>query len=398
MGTMYQSGKVIFPYPGLYQKPPRGRGPMKRARITRKNRRNVTVPRVALWWTAVFMVLVSCTTRGPPVSAPPVVTGTLRIEEPVLPPPPLPPLPAPEFERVMTIDEAVRQIKVNSPEIVKSVTPGPVDDITVTGDIQGYRVVYDLRNALPQDGRGFLVAFSVEDPLRGEKREDSLLWQAEEDNAGVLLSMDDDYQDDWEAYFDCFDRHGAKITFFVQGEMCHFCREARSRGHDIGYHTLRHLNLTKVSEEVFRSETLGALSDFRRAGIPLGSFAYPYGLSEPWMHEALSPFFGLQRGYGVRFQTYRGQAIDRYIASTAIDNILFKEDGAFERALFLMLLTTKFLGKDHVASFTTHDISDTAQWGIKPARLEYLLKTIQDFNLKFYLFSDFAKTALSAAP
>jgi hypothetical protein len=36
--------------------------------------------------------------------------------------------------------------------------------------------------------------------------------------------------------------------------------------------------------------------------------------------------------------------------------------------------------------------------GIKPAWLEYLLKTIQDFDLKFYLFSDFAKAALSAAP
>ena len=57
-----------------------------------------------------------------------------------------------------------------------------------------------------------------------------------------------------------------------------------------------------------------------------------------------------------------------------------------------MLLTTKFMGKDHVAPFTTHDISDTAKWGITPARLEYLLKTTKEFDLKFYLFSDFTKT------
>jgi hypothetical protein len=317
-----------------------------------------------------------------------VITTTPRIREIAL----SPAAAVPEFEPVITIDEAVKQVKGNSPEIIKSVIPGSVEDITVSGDINGYRVVYDLQNALPQDGRGFLVAFSVEDPSRREKRDDSFLWTPEEDNAGILLSMDDDYQAAWETYFDFFDRHGAKITFFVQGEFCHFCLEARKRGHDIGYHTLHHLNLTEVSEDVFHSETLGVVDDFRQAGIPLGSFAYPYGLSEPWMHEALSPVFGIQRGYGTYFRIYRGEAINGYIGSTAIDNILFKEDGVFERSLFLMLLTTKFLGKDHVAPITTHNISDTAQWGIKPARLEYLFKTIKEFDLKFYLFSDFAKT------
>jgi hypothetical protein len=54
------------------------------------------------------------------------------------------------------------------------------------------------------------------------------------------------------------------------------------------------------------------------------------------------------------------------------------------------------LGKDHIVPFTTHDISDTAQWGIKPARLEYLLKTIAEFKLKFYLFSDFARLDFEA--
>lgn len=336
----------------------------------------------------VFTALASCTTQGPPVTAPESMAVTAIPPRVRMPPPPA----IPKFEPVMTIDEAVKQVKGNSPEIIKSVTTGSVEDITVSGDINGYRVVYDLQNALPQDGRGVLVAFSVEDPSQREKRDDSFLWTPEEDNAGILLSMDDNFQDDWEAYFDFFDRHGAKITFFVQGEFCHFCLDARNRGHDIGYHTLHHLNLTKVSADVFRSETLGAIDDFRQAGIPLGSFAYPYGLSDPWMQEALSPFFGLQRGYGAHFRIYRGETINGYIVSTAIDNILFKEDGAFERALFLMLLTTKFMGKDHVAPLTTHDISDTAKWGIKPARLEYLLKTTKEFDLKFYLFSDFAKT------
>jgi peptidoglycan/xylan/chitin deacetylase (PgdA/CDA1 family) len=346
----------------------------------------------------IFMALASCTTRGPPVAGP--IPGPIpgpgffpELPEEVLPPAAA----APGPERLEPINEVLKKVKANSPEILKSIRVDSAEDFTVLGDIDGYRVVYDLQNALPLDEQRFLVAFSVEDPARGEKRDDSFLWTAEEDNAGVLLSMDDDYQDDWEAYFDTLDHYGAKITFFVQGELCLFCQKARDRGHDIGYHTHHHLNLTKVSPELFFTETQAGINDFRHAGVPLGSFAYPYGLSEPWMIEALSPFFNLQRGYGVRFAIYRKETLNGYIASKAIDNILFKEDGQFERALFRMLLTTKFLGKDYVAPFTTHDISDTAQWGIKPARLEYLLKTIQDFKLKFYRFSDFTEPALQSA-
>jgi peptidoglycan/xylan/chitin deacetylase (PgdA/CDA1 family) len=334
-----------------------------------------------------FMTLVSCATRGPPVTVP--VIPTPREEIPVSAVTPEPG-PEPEPEPELRIDDAVRKVKANSPEIIKSFTVDSGEDVTVSGEISRFRVVYDLRNAVFQDDRRALVAFSVEDPLENERREDTFLWAAEEDNAGILLSMDDNYQDRWKTYFDLFDHYEAKLTFFVQGELDPFCLEARSRGHDIGYHTKNHLNLTKVSQEVFHAETLSGLDDFRNAGIPLDAFAYPYGLSEPWMIEALSSSFGLQRGYGVRFHIYQKEKINGYIASKALDNILFKEDAQFEQTLFLMLFTIKFLGRDHLASFTTHDISDTAQWGIKPARLEYLLKMMKEFNLQFYRFSDLA--------
>jgi peptidoglycan/xylan/chitin deacetylase (PgdA/CDA1 family) len=333
-----------------------------------------------------FVVLVSCTTRGPPVTAPVIPAPRKEI-----------PLPAalPEPRPVSRIDEVVEAVKANSPEIIKSVTADSVEDITVEGELKGYRVVYDLRNAAPRDDRHFLVAFSVEDPWGNERREDSFLWKAEADDAGILLSLDDNYFEGWKAYFDLFDRYGAKITFFVQGDFCLFWQEALGRGHDIGYHTKNHLNLTKVSPEVFRAETLAGLDEVRSMGIPLYAFAYPYGLSEPWMVEALSPAFGLQRGYGVRFQVYQKEAIHGYIASKALDNILFKEDRAFEQDLFFMLFITKFLGKDHIVSLTTHDISDTALWGIKPARLEYLLRITKEFNLKFYRFSDLREVVVA---
>ncbi|MCL2480061.1 MAG: hypothetical protein FWF22_11185, partial [Treponema sp.] len=53
----------------------------------------------------------------------------------------------------------------------------------------------------------------------------------------------------------------------------------------------------------------------------------------------------------------------------------------------LILLAAKFTGNS-IVPFTTHDISDAAQWGIKPGRLEFLLKTVRELKLKFYSYND----------
>ena len=188
------------------------------------------------------------------------------------------------------------------------------------------------------------------------------------------------------------------MTFFVQGSVSHeggeelaaFCKEALRRGHDVGFHTGHHLNLTKVSRNAFYWETVSAAEEFIEAEIPLAAFAYPYGLSEPWMHEALLPSFGIIRGYGVKFRLYSAWEIrPGYIVSKAIDNIIYKRDSDFEREIALMLLAAKFIGGGSIVPFTTHDISDDADWGITPRRLEYLLKTARDLKLRFYRYRDF---------
>jgi hypothetical protein len=53
-----------------------------------------------------------------------------------------------------------------------------------------------------------------------------------------------------------------------------------------------------------------------------------------------------------------------------------------------MLRTVKFIGKGNILPLTTHNISDTADWGIKPRRLEYVLQTIRDLKLKFYRYGE----------
>ncbi|MDR2418320.1 MAG: polysaccharide deacetylase family protein [Treponema sp.] len=326
---------------------------------------------------SIFVLLASCASNR----------NAIRLEPETIPRTPV--------EELSPMDLATRRVKQNQSDIHKYFALDEVADIIVMADIteqsEDFHVVYDLVNAAPSaDGSGFTVSFSISGKQSGETREDTLEWLIREDKAGLLLAMDDDYQDVWTEYLDLFDQYGAKITFFVQGRLDPFCALALLRGHDVGYHSINHLNLPKVSREVFFEETTSDLGTFRDAGIPLNSFAYPFGLSESWMHEELLHHFKILRGYGVTFRVYDSAAIRRgYISSKAIDNTLYKQDAAFEAIISLMLRTIKFIGGDIVLPLTTHTIADDADWGIKPARLEYLLGMAEQLQLKFYRYSDF---------
>jgi hypothetical protein len=317
-------------------------------------------------------ILASCASR------PAVPAGSPAVES----------LPEPALIR-QAIDEFAQRVKNNDPALRKYFFQGEDSAISVMADWDAFQVTYDLRNARPAPGGRWEVDFSIQE-TGGRRLDDTLLWNISPGDSGVLLSLDDDYLAEWREYFDLFDQYGAKITFFVTGGYSSFCTEALDRGHDIGCHTMNHLNLPKVSREQFFQETLGTVESFREAGVPLRSFAYPFGLSEPWMREVLAGTFTVQRGFGVRYRLYDRAAVKAgYIVSISIDNITYKTDEEFEAALTMMLRAAKFIGGDSIVPLTTHTIDEDADWGISPRRLEFLFKTMADLKMRFYRYGDF---------
>jgi hypothetical protein len=169
-----------------------------------------------------------------------------------------------------------------------------------------------------------------------------------------------------------------------------FSHDALSRGHDVGYHSMNHLDLRRASSETINQETIEPLETFWKNGIPVLSFAYPFGFSETWIHEILLQYYGILRGYGTTYRLYTEEQIRAgYIISRAIDNTVIQGNENFQRSILLMLRTVKFLSDGRILPLTTHVISDTAAYGISPSRLEFLFKTAQDLQLKFYRYSDF---------
>ena len=347
---------------------------------------------------AVFIM--SCATRPPiaPVPEPELVVKT--IYRPLF----LPPADEPRepFER------ALWNIKMNTPLFEKYFYGGAdlaagrgiagAANIIVRGkaiiDGNEFRVTYDLANAAIAGRNIFYIPFFLENLTSGVSRRDGLLWSPMDEPSGILLSFDDDYWQAWRRHFDLFDRYGARVTFFVQGslepgaltEVGLFSLEALDRGHDLGFHTINHYDLRRVSRETFYAETIEAANMFFLEGIPFSAFAFPFGFSEPWMHEALAPFFPFIRGYGVNIRFLDSRTLrGGYFVSTAIDNIIFPDEARFKNDIRLILLAAKFIG-NIIVPFTTHDIADAVQWGIAPGRLEFLLRTARELRLNFYTY------------
>ncbi|MCL2231828.1 MAG: polysaccharide deacetylase family protein [Treponema sp.] len=368
--------------------------------------RHKHVHTLLLIFLAVFIM--SCATRPPPV--------VIEPELPVLPIEPADPVvitiyrpflldeeePAEPFER------ALWNIKMNTQLFERYFKEGAAvaagrgfagtENIIVRGRafIGGneFRVTYDLANAAIAGRNIFYIPFFLENLTNGVSRHAGLLWSPMDEQSGILLSFDDEYWDAWRRNFDLFDRYGARVTFFVQGrfepealtEVELFSLEALDRGHDLGFHTINHQDLRRVSRETFYAETIEAAEVFLQAGIPFSSFAFPFGFSEPWMHESLAPFFPFIRGYGRNIRFLDTRSISRgYFVSTAIDNIVFPDETRFRNDIRLILLAAKFIG-NIIVPFTTHDIADAVQWGITPGRLEFLLRTARDLRLNFYTY------------
>ena len=304
-------------------------------------------------------------------------------------------------ETLSAIEQIRLRVKQNGSDVVKSFDLDDDGQITVKANfrygISRYEVIYDLENLAGPVDSAYTINFTISEKPYGLYTEDSLLWIPEDGTEGILLSLDDDYMQAWEQYFDLFEKYNCRITFFIQGAwepdiIGPFAAEAIRRGHDIGFHSINHLDLRSISMETFLAETAEPAEIYRSRGIPLSAFAYPFGFSEPWMHEILLGSFDVLRGYGVTFRLYNEENIRTgYLISKAIDNTVIQGNENFEKTVLSMLRTVKFLNDRRILPVTTHDISDEAAWGITAERLEYFLKSASELNLKFYLYSDFAK-------
>ena len=304
-------------------------------------------------------------------------------------------------EKILLFENVHNKVLQNSEEIQKYIYTDETGDVIVKADIieineddntMEFQVSYDTRNIqFDYITNEYSIPFTLICLTTNDIADDSLLWKPEEDDTGILLSFDDQYFKVWESYFYMFQYYNASATFFITGRPNNFSLTAIENGHDIGYHSLNHKMLISVPYDEYKNETTGLVDDFRSFGVPLLSFAYPYGRYHEWMNDELLMTYKITRGFTNLFYAYSKTEIkNNFIFSKSIDYYYYNNDFDYIKSINMMLRAIKFTEQNLILPLSSHTIRDNASWGISPGRLDYLLRTARDLKIKFYRFSDFA--------
>lgn len=209
----------------------------------------------------------------------------------------------------------------------------------------------------------------------------------QENPSGILLSFDDYYPDNWEANFDLLDKYDVNVTFFINSlEPTDFCYKAVERGHEIGFHTRFHVDLTDATDEELYENAIEPIEYFRSNGFPLTTFAYPYGNYNDPLNELLLQHYKVLRG-GWHYELNSKEDLKTgLVEARCIDNANFDSDLRFKLTINKMLYEARW-SEGTVVALYSHGI-EAGEWCITPERLEYVLKRAKQLDLEFYTFQE----------
>lgn len=120
--------------------------------------------------------------------------------------------------------------------------------------------------------------------------------------AGIALTFDDDYVDNWYKYLPVLDSLGVKATFYISSyhklsaEQVSKLRYIMQSGNEIAYHTTNHINIAKyleshTEEELLQNEIYPDLIKMQQDGFFPVVFAYPYGSHNHETDKYLKSYF-----------------------------------------------------------------------------------------------------------
>ncbi len=220
--------------------------------------------------------------------------------------------------------------------------------------------------------------------------------------AGVAISFDDAFVDEWYSLKDLFNKYEAKVTFYVSHfdllpeESLEKLKILQENGHEIAFHGLRHIGAAKFVKEnslnrYLETEIFPGIDAMTKCGFSPSNFSYPYGARDPYLDKALLRYFKHVRGvvctnHGKRIVDfnqvyYRGNK--GLIFSAGMDNIYGNSVEDIQYGLRKAMDHKKTL-----LLFAHKPSNDAGDYCVPPTRLEAVLKYASENKLKFYRISD----------
>lgn len=216
--------------------------------------------------------------------------------------------------------------------------------------------------------------------------------------AGIVLTFDDDRVDNWYKYLPLLDSAGVKATFYI----CKYNRftaaqknklaAIRNHGHEIAFHTTNHYNMEEyvyknkhTLEELMICEVEAGLKLMNKDGYYPKTFAYPYGAHNGLFDKALMRYFKSVRALNGT-QDFSKSLVpnnkNNLLYALGIDNSSNRSDADITR----ILQSAK--NNNSCAVLVAHDINTNSKYSVTLKRLKEILAFVNENGLKYFTASE----------
>ncbi|WP_337965332.1 polysaccharide deacetylase family protein [uncultured Flavobacterium sp.] len=238
----------------------------------------------------------------------------------------------------------------------------------------------------------FLTLFSCESKKQKKEPKDY--------KAGVILSFDDAYVDEWYMADQALKKYGWKATFNV-------CRidsigapeikkllQMQKEGHEIAGHGYHHYNAVKFVKKhgitsYMNQEIEPMIESMKKHSFKVTTFAYPYGERSDALDKALSAKFKIIRGRAFGGEVPEKQ--DSYFNNSKIVFAFDIDNSHIHFSIPYLLELLDYAKKnDKILLLCGHKPvkNVTGNYQTKIETLEFICKYMKKNDLKYYTISD----------
>lgn len=221
--------------------------------------------------------------------------------------------------------------------------------------------------------------------------------------AGVILSFDDAYVNEWHTTNQKLKKYGWKGTFFVSkintldlSEVKKLL-EMQKEGHEIAGHTYNHVNAVDylrvyTMREYLKNEIDPMLDLMSFYGLNVTTFAYPYGGRSKELDTALLKKFKIIRGRAFCEQVAKKQGC-YYDNSNLVFSFSIDDTHNHFNIPHLLQLLEYAKKNNKILILNSHKTVDkvSGDYQTKNATLEYICKYVKNNTMNFYTLADLEK-------
>lgn len=221
------------------------------------------------------------------------------------------------------------------------------------------------------------------------------------DEAGIVLTFDDDRVDNWFTYLPLLDSSNVRATFYIckynrfTAEQKRKLSIIKSHGHEIAFHSTNHYNMEEyvykykhTIDDMMMNEIEAGLKLMNRDGYYPATFAYPYGAHNGLFDKLLMRYFKSVRALNGT------QDFTKSLVRTGKNDVLYglvidKNGRRTDFDVISVLQSAK--NNSSCAVLVAHDINSAGRYSVTLERLQKIIAFVKANNMKYYTASDISQ-------